>query len=220
VVIAAWAMLGYFGPTWFYKDVPGTPSAQGTRGTLGDQFGAVNALFTGLAFAGVIAALLMQHKDTREAGRQHEEALALQRQQLSLQLVINMLDDIRSQEWGDAHTALADWQRAHPADFAEVFGRERRKADSPSATIDRHRRVFIKPFHKMWRLVQVGVVDDRVAMAIVSEVYVHSLLNIVEPLERAIRANYDVSGFRWVESLFTKEELEREGTFATPTVGP
>ncbi len=33
------------------------------RGTFGDMFGAVNALFSGLAFLGVIYALLLQHDE-------------------------------------------------------------------------------------------------------------------------------------------------------------
>lgn len=43
------------------------------RGQFGDIFGAVNALFSGLAFAGVIFAILLQRED-----------LELQRQELSL----------------------------------------------------------------------------------------------------------------------------------------
>jgi hypothetical protein len=44
-----------------------------TRGTAGDSFGAVNALFSGLAFAGVIYALNLQRK---ELGYQRDEMLA------------------------------------------------------------------------------------------------------------------------------------------------
>ena len=44
-----------------------------TRGTAGDSFGAVNALFSGLAFVGVIYALLLQRK---ELTYQREELLA------------------------------------------------------------------------------------------------------------------------------------------------
>lgn len=44
------------------------------RGTFGDQFGAVNALFSGLAFAGLIYTIILQRRD-----------LALQRQDLALQ---------------------------------------------------------------------------------------------------------------------------------------
>jgi hypothetical protein len=47
-----------------------------TRGTVGDSFGAVNALFSGLAFAGVIYALNLQR---RELKSQREEMLATRR---------------------------------------------------------------------------------------------------------------------------------------------
>jgi len=43
------------------------------RGQFGDSFGGVNALFSGLAFAGIIATILLQRKE-----------LALQRQELKL----------------------------------------------------------------------------------------------------------------------------------------
>lgn len=46
-------------------------SSTDERGTFGDQFGAVNALFSGLAFAGLIYTILLQH-----------EELSLQRQEL------------------------------------------------------------------------------------------------------------------------------------------
>lgn len=46
----------------------------GSRGQFGDLFGSVNALFSGLAFAGLYSALRLQH-----------DQLALQRKELSLQ---------------------------------------------------------------------------------------------------------------------------------------
>ena len=50
------------------------PYDKDTRGTFGDQFGAVNALFSGLAFAGLIYTIILQRND-----------LKLQRQDLKLQ---------------------------------------------------------------------------------------------------------------------------------------
>lgn len=50
------------------------PYSKEARGTFGDQFGAVNALFSGLAFAGLIYTIMLQRKD-----------LKLQRQDLKLQ---------------------------------------------------------------------------------------------------------------------------------------
>lgn len=50
------------------------PYDENTRGTFGDQFGAVNALFSGFAFAGLIYTIILQRKD-----------LKLQRRDLKLQ---------------------------------------------------------------------------------------------------------------------------------------
>lgn len=50
-------------------------------GSIGDRFGAINALFTGLAFAGLIVTLLMQRDDLKL----QRKDLALQREVLKLQ---------------------------------------------------------------------------------------------------------------------------------------
>lgn len=59
-----------------------------TRGTFGDQFGAVNALFSGLAFAGLIYTIILQRKDLglqRDDLRLQREELALTRQEMEEQ---------------------------------------------------------------------------------------------------------------------------------------
>jgi hypothetical protein len=48
-----------------------TLKGQNERGTFGDMFGSVNALFSGLAFAGIILTILLQSRE-----------LSLQRQEL------------------------------------------------------------------------------------------------------------------------------------------
>jgi hypothetical protein len=53
---------------------------QDSRGQFGDMFGAVNSLFSGLAFAGLIFTILLQR---REFARRRRE-LVLQRQELAL----------------------------------------------------------------------------------------------------------------------------------------
>src|SRR5688572_28484304 len=42
------------------------------RGTYGDMFGAVNALFTGLAFAGLIISILLQQKQINQIEEDNE----------------------------------------------------------------------------------------------------------------------------------------------------
>ena len=51
LVVAIWGIFWYF--------LSNNPD----RGTFGDMFGSVNALFSGLAFAGVICAILLQMKE-------------------------------------------------------------------------------------------------------------------------------------------------------------
>lgn len=58
------------------------------RGTFGDQFGAVNALFSGLAFTGLIYTIILQRRDLamqRDDLRLQREELALTRQEMEEQ---------------------------------------------------------------------------------------------------------------------------------------
>jgi predicted transcriptional regulator len=66
IIVSVWAVSGW-SINWYYSgDVT-------KRGTFGDMFGAVNALFTGAALAGIIFTILLQRKE-----------LALQRKELEL----------------------------------------------------------------------------------------------------------------------------------------
>ena len=64
---------------------------EGDKGVFGDSFGALNALFAGLAFAGVIYAILLQQKE-----------LKLQREELELQR--EELEDTRAEIKGEKET--------------------------------------------------------------------------------------------------------------------
>ena len=59
-----------------------------SRGTFGDMFGTVNALFSGLAFAGLIVTLIMQYEELglqRKELAQTNEELAAQREEFATQ---------------------------------------------------------------------------------------------------------------------------------------
>lgn len=79
-VAAAW-----LGSYWIIQSAFPDPAESGQ---VGDTFGAVNALFSGLAFAGVIIAIWLQRKDLelqREELRLQREEMAASRQQLAVQ---------------------------------------------------------------------------------------------------------------------------------------
>ena len=70
-VVVVGGVIIIWGLSWFLicKLFPATSDSSTTssywteRGTFGDMFGAVNALFSGLAFAGVIIAIFLQRKE-------------------------------------------------------------------------------------------------------------------------------------------------------------
>jgi len=98
-VIAIWGFSGYI--LYFFKD----------RGTFGDMFGAVNALFSGLAFASLIFTIYLQSEDlklqrkelsdTRQEIKEQKEYLAAQNEVLKTQnfentffQLLKLLDEI------------------------------------------------------------------------------------------------------------------------------
>lgn len=61
LVIACWIIVGIAVPHFAFHDVVSTlTSRQEPRGQFGDQFGALTALFSGLALAGIVYTLLVQ----------------------------------------------------------------------------------------------------------------------------------------------------------------
>lgn len=77
VVLIALGIILLWAASWYF--IANRYSQWPVRGTFGDMFGAVNALFSGLAFAGVIFAIILQR---RELELQRRE-LRLNRQELS-----------------------------------------------------------------------------------------------------------------------------------------
>lgn len=77
LVILIIAVLVIYALSWLFVDCAYNEATD--RGTFGDKFGAVNALFSGLAFAGLIFTIILQRK---ELSLQREE-LQLTRQEMS-----------------------------------------------------------------------------------------------------------------------------------------
>ncbi|MGG0822279.1 hypothetical protein ABE099_05325 [Paenibacillus turicensis] len=106
LIVGLWLGSWYFIPRWYGKEVL-------EAGTFGDMFGAVNALFSGLAFAGLIITIVLQRRDldlqrkaidmqTEELRMQREETarsaneLENQRKLMNFQIVLNTLNGMLS----------------------------------------------------------------------------------------------------------------------------
>lgn len=197
VVIVLWLLIGFGLPAWL-SDTP-------ERGVFGDQFGAANALFSGLALGMVVIAIWLQRRELREAIEQHTKTI-------QSQVLLSLMDEIRRPEWGAAHRGLAEWKRTHPSDFAETFGRDRTTNGTDAHALEPHRRTFINPFHKLQRLWTAKIIDDTFVKIILTPDAALTLLDIVEPLENSIRCNYDSAIFNMVRVLYPDEaQLESVG---------
>lgn len=85
LVGAIWYLGGRLLPGHFSPG--GTPSTTGNAGQVGDSFGVVNSLFSGLAFAGIIVAIFLQRQELihqREELKLTRAELVLQREELKL----------------------------------------------------------------------------------------------------------------------------------------
>lgn len=94
-----WLILLFVVSSWFVFVMEWFPwwTEKNGRGTFGDSFGVVNALFSGLAFAGVICAILLQKKELelqRAEIREQKETLQKQNFESSFFQLLNMHSEI------------------------------------------------------------------------------------------------------------------------------
>jgi len=86
LILLSVVVIGLFALSWWWLET--TINDPETQGLFGDQFGAVNALFSGLAFAGLIFTIVLQKKELalqREELTQTREELKGQKEQLEEQ---------------------------------------------------------------------------------------------------------------------------------------
>lgn len=107
IIVVIWisqflALKYYFIPNSLNNEPKDEESIWTHRGVIGDSFGAINALFSGLAFAGVIFAILLQRADIK---RQHIEtkeqandfAKEIQEIQKQTEAIVSQLEEAKNQ---------------------------------------------------------------------------------------------------------------------------
>ncbi|NAY93434.1 hypothetical protein GTQ34_16100 [Muricauda sp. JGD-17] len=82
-------------------------------GTFGDSFGAMNALFSGLAFAILIVATLMQFNEIKETRKQANNNYKALLEQIELleksnrsSVVVNLFNEFRGEKWTDIRNQM------------------------------------------------------------------------------------------------------------------
>lgn len=176
-VFVLWGWLGFKPPI---RDAgqQSRDSVHQLRGASGDQFGAVNALFSGLAFAGVVLALVLQRRDLIQTNRQHAETLRTQ-------VLLQLMDEIRSKEWGNAHAVLTRSKGLSRDERIAEFMKEHKQRPL-TGELNQCRRTFVRPIYKVWHLHTAKVIDDKLAAQIITENIAKTVDEIIEPYSEVI----------------------------------
>lgn len=201
-------------------------------GTIGDTFGAANALFSGLAFIAVAItlrqqqhALFLQHielkltrKELKDSAEAQQEIAKHQNNAISLQVILPLMDEIGSEDMRKARIRVSDFKRHHDeCEFINYYTTllKKRRANELSDEetqeldeIDSARRRFVFIFHKLHRLNKSGVIGNNIVKVVVGPDAVDLLLETVEKLEAAIAPNYSQEIFDLARQLYTDEERQ------------
>lgn len=102
---------------------------------------------------------------------------------------------------------LRNWQQQHREDFANKFCEMRRSDYSKIEQMDKDRRRFFHHFRKIKLLLDSGVVNENFVKKVVSPGQVDFLLEIIEPLEKALDPNYDYSTFDTFRRIYYKDDI-------------
>ncbi len=104
IVVTAVVVIGLWGLNWYLLRENTDGGTFGNRGTFGDMFGAINALFSGLAFAGIIFTILLQRnelelqreelRETRQEYIEQNRTLRLQRFENTFFNMLNLQNEI------------------------------------------------------------------------------------------------------------------------------
>jgi len=124
------------------------------------------------------------------------------------QTLMQITDAYSSDEMLEGMLRLRSWQNTHPKDWAEKFAEVRNNRDEypKIEQEDKARRRYSHHFYKIWLLLDRGLVNKSFVKKVAPRGQVDFLLDIIEPLERAIDPNYDHSTFDFFRELYHKKE--------------
>ena len=176
----------------------------------GAMFGAASAFFSGFALIGIMLTNSAQKKALELQKQELEEVADNQRKALNLQIILAFMDDIAADEFRQASGVLFEYERAGKlARYGELRHKPDRGAQEEAEfqRLDSARRRFVHVFHKMKRLHDGGAVDLFTVRTVFSPDLVWTLLLIDEPMEEAIRANYNHDTFVFFQGLYEPEDI-------------
>jgi hypothetical protein len=204
----------WLGTRWLIPGIVGPPAGTDIA-DVADMYEIVNALFSGLAFVGVVAAILLQR---RELGLQREE-LAETRKELAgqkkalisqnkllrnsnnQQVLTTLLLEYRSRPMYEAVSALWQFRRTYPTetDLADAFAAL--PNDDP---LHYHRRLVSQFYGLVAGLYSASLVPDTLLYSYWSRRDLEIIPQVILPIERVLRLKIsgpDAERGQWEDKL-------------------
>ena len=154
-----------------------------------------------LSAVGVAAAALFAWRSSKAAGKSVEATENM----VKAQIVVQITSTYSSSDMDESIKRLHNWRGKHPQDFAQLFEKGLREPNSITEQLDEDRRRFSHYFHQIRAMLDCEVVDESFVRKLVKPDQVDTLLDVVEPLEKAKNPNYDHSTFDLFRSMYRKE---------------
>jgi len=141
-----------------------------------------------VALATAIAAGVSAKEAAHSARETHRSTQA--------QLLSGLLDDYASQDMQDAINLLRRWREKHGETFAQDFGKLHGRPVRIGRALDHARRRVAHYFEKVCELYNRHFIDADVLEAAAGRDQAGIHLDLIEPMEAVIRADYDRTSFQ------------------------
>jgi len=123
------------------------------------------------------------------------------------QILMQITDAYSSDVMLEGMIRLRKWQENHPTDFATKFAEMRNNKDEYAKIEqeDKARRRYAHHFYKIWLLSDRKLVTKDFVKKVAPHGQVDFLLEIIEPLEKAINPVYGHSTLDFFRGIYRKE---------------
>ena len=210
----------------FPGDATSPETAWQTRGLFGDTFGALNALFSGFAFAGVIYAIFLQRQDLRSQERRLDEQqkeIAAQTKTMKdatlHQVLSTVLLEYRSPEMFYAVRTLRRFYAANGADEQNLVAAYQQTRDAEAGhlntlspveqlaalrgTFDHQRRLVSHFYGFLSGLYDLQIIPRTLLYTYWTRDDLDIIPKVIIPLDRQLEkdANVSASARAWFERL-------------------
>lgn len=167
--------------------------------------------------------LALTRKELSESAEAQTKMADLQAKAISLQVILPLFDEISSEDWRGAAIAVSDFKRRYGPDrFSDTFEHLLQKRQEGSLSegeerelteVDLGRRKMAMSLQKLHRLSKTDVVDDDLARLVMGPDLADLYIVTVEPLEAAVRQNYNRDPYDFARRLFSESERMENGRY-------